>query len=70
MTSLGLGTVFAMGATAPIMYTGVVIVSGVPGKLTDPFMASVSYTHLENIKPGRTWTRLFLTRKSLLLQGI
>jgi len=39
MTSLGLGTVFAMGATAPIMYTGVVIVSGVPGKLTDPFMA-------------------------------
>jgi phosphate transport system permease protein len=39
MTSLGLGTVFAMGATAPIMYTGVVIMSGVPGKLTDPFMA-------------------------------
>ena len=39
MTSLGLGTVFAMGATAPIMYTGIVIMSGVPGKLTDPFMA-------------------------------
>lgn len=39
MTSLGLGTVFAMGATAPIMYTGVVIISGVPEKLTDPFMA-------------------------------
>ena len=39
MTSLGLGTVFAMGATAPIMYTGVVIMSGVPDKPTDPFMA-------------------------------
>lgn len=39
MTSLGLGTVFAMGATAPIMYTGVVITSGIPGKLKDPFMA-------------------------------
>lgn len=39
MTSLGLGIVFAMGATAPIMFTGAVIISGVPGKLTDPFMA-------------------------------
>lgn len=39
MTSLGLGIVFAMGATAPIMFTGAVIMSGVPGKLTDPFMA-------------------------------
>jgi phosphate transport system permease protein len=39
MTSLGLGIVFAMGATAPIMFTGAVIISNVPGKLTDPFMA-------------------------------
>lgn len=39
MTSLGLGIVFAMGATAPVMFTGAVIVSGVPLKLTDPFMA-------------------------------
>lgn len=39
MTSLGLGIVFAMGATAPIMFTGAVIISNVPGKLSDPFMA-------------------------------
>jgi phosphate transport system permease protein len=39
MTSLGLGIVFAMGATAPIMFTGAVIISGIPSKLTDPFMA-------------------------------
>lgn len=39
MTSLGLGIVFAMGATAPVMFTGAVIVSGVPSKLTDPFMS-------------------------------
>lgn len=39
MTSLGLGIVFAMGATAPVMFTGAVIVSGVPSKLSDPFMA-------------------------------
>lgn len=39
MTSLGLGTVFAMGATAPVMFTGAVIMSGVPSRLTDPFMS-------------------------------
>lgn len=39
MTSLGLGIVFAMGATAPIMFTGAVIISGVPTKLSDPIMA-------------------------------
>jgi phosphate transport system permease protein len=39
MTSLGLGVVFAMGATAPIMFTGAVIISGIPSKLTDPFMS-------------------------------
>ncbi|MDD4779621.1 MAG: ABC transporter permease subunit [Tissierellia bacterium] len=39
MTSLGLGIVFAMGATAPIMFTGAVIIAGVPNKLTDPIMA-------------------------------
>ena len=46
MTSLGLGTVFAMGATAPIMYTGVVIVSGVPGKLTDPSCLALSFVYI------------------------
>lgn len=39
MSSLGLGIVFAMGATAPIMFTGAVIIATVPGKLTDPFMS-------------------------------
>lgn len=39
MTSLGLGMVFAMGATAPIMFTGAVIIAGVPSKLSDPIMA-------------------------------
>ncbi len=39
MTSLGLGTVFAMGATAPIMFTGAVIIAGVPSKISDPIMA-------------------------------
>ncbi len=39
MTSLGLGIVFAMGATAPIMFTGAVIIAGVPTKLSDPIMA-------------------------------
>lgn len=39
MTSLGLGIVFAMGATAPVMFTGAVIISGIPSRLTDPFMS-------------------------------
>lgn len=38
MTSLGLSIVFAMGATAPVMFTGAVIVAGVPTKLSDPIM--------------------------------
>ena len=39
MTSLGLSIVFAMGATAPIMFTGAVIIAEVPTKLSDPIMA-------------------------------
>ncbi len=39
MTSLGLSVVFAMGATAPIMFTGAVIIAGSPTSLTDPIMA-------------------------------
>jgi len=39
MTSLGLSIVFAMSATAPIMFTGAVIISGIPTKLSDPFMS-------------------------------
>lgn len=39
MTSLGLGIAFSMGATAPVMFTGAVISSGIPSKLTDPFMS-------------------------------
>lgn len=38
MTSLGLSVVFAMGATAPVMFTGAVIAAGVPTKLSDPVM--------------------------------
>ena len=38
MTSLGLSIVFAMGATAPVMFTGAVIMAGVPSKLSDPIM--------------------------------
>lgn len=38
MTSLGLSIVFAMGATAPVMFTGAVIVAGVPSGLSDPVM--------------------------------
>jgi len=38
MTSLGLSIVFAMGATAPVMFTGAVIMAGVPTKLSDPIM--------------------------------
>jgi len=39
MTSLGLSIVFAMGATAPIMLTGAVIIASSPTSLTDPIMA-------------------------------
>ncbi|MGD9570101.1 MAG: ABC transporter permease subunit [Sedimentibacter sp.] len=39
MTSLGLSIVFAMGATAPVMFTGAVIVAGVPSRLSDPIMS-------------------------------
>ena len=39
MTSLSLGVVFAMGAAAPVMFTGAVIISGVPSSLSKPFMA-------------------------------
>lgn len=38
-TALGLGIGFAMGATAPIMFTGAVIFTDVPDHLTDSFMA-------------------------------
>lgn len=30
---------YGMGAVAPILYTGAVMVADVPGKLTDPFMS-------------------------------
>lgn len=46
MTSLGLGTVFAMGATAPIMFTGAVIVAGVPSRLSDPIMALTYHLYI------------------------
>lgn len=39
LTSIGLVFVFAIGATAPIMFTGAVIYADIPKKLTDPFMA-------------------------------
>lgn len=42
MTSIGLGIVFAMGATAPIMFTGAVIIAKIPSKFSDPVM-SLSY---------------------------
>lgn len=38
MTSIGLSVVFAMGATAPVMFTGAVLVARVPSKLSDPIM--------------------------------
>ena len=39
LTALGLGIGFAMGATAPIMYTGAVVSGGVPDSVMDPVMA-------------------------------
>ncbi|MGL4363048.1 MAG: PstA family ABC transporter permease [Cellulosilyticaceae bacterium] len=38
-TTLGIAMSFSMGATAPIMYTGAVIFTNVPTKLTDSVMA-------------------------------
>ena len=38
-SSIAMAGGFAMGATAPIMLTGVVVNSNVPKSLTDPFMA-------------------------------
>ena len=38
-SSISLGTAFAMGAVAPIMYTGTLLYSGHLPKLTDPFMS-------------------------------
>ncbi|MHC1750862.1 MAG: PstA family ABC transporter permease [Cellulosilyticaceae bacterium] len=38
-SALSLGIGYAMGATAPIMFTGAVIFSDVPKSLLDPFMA-------------------------------
>ncbi|MGL4799394.1 MAG: ABC transporter permease subunit [Cellulosilyticaceae bacterium] len=38
-TTIGLGMSFAMGATAPIMFTGAVVSAGVPNSLTSSVMA-------------------------------
>ncbi len=37
--TIALGMAYGMGAVAPILYTGAVMVADVPGKLTDPFMS-------------------------------
>ena len=37
--TVALGMAYGMGAVAPILYTGAVMVADVPGKLTDPFMS-------------------------------
>ncbi|MGL4735963.1 MAG: PstA family ABC transporter permease [Cellulosilyticaceae bacterium] len=39
LTALGLGIGFAMGATAPILFTGAVMMAPVPTSIMDPFMA-------------------------------
>lgn len=39
LTSITLGMAYAMGATAPIMYTGAVIYSGLPKSINSPVMA-------------------------------
>lgn len=37
--TVAVGMAYGMGAVAPILYTGAVMVADVPGKLTDPFMS-------------------------------
>lgn len=37
--TVALGMAYGMGAVAPVLYTGAVMVADVPGKLTDPFMS-------------------------------
>lgn len=37
--TVALGMAYGMGAVAPILYTGAVMLADVPGKLTDPFMS-------------------------------
>ncbi len=37
--TIALGMAYGMGAVAPILYTGAVMVADVPKKLTDPFMS-------------------------------
>lgn len=39
LTCITLGMAYAMGATAPIMYTGAVIYSGLPSEINSPVMA-------------------------------
>ncbi|WP_405321644.1 PstA family ABC transporter permease [Frisingicoccus sp.] len=42
LSTVALGMSYGMGAVAPILYTGAVMLANVPQKLTDPFM-SLSY---------------------------
>ena len=37
--TVALGMAYGMGAVAPILYTGAVMIADVPHKLTDPFMS-------------------------------
>ena len=37
--TVALGMAYGMGAVAPILYTGAVMLADVPGNLTDPFMS-------------------------------
>lgn len=39
ISTVALGMAYGMGAVAPILYTGVVMIADVPKKLSDPFMS-------------------------------
>lgn len=52
--TVALGMAYGMGAVAPILYTGAVMVADVPGKLTDPFM-SLPYHLYMLVNNGFLW---------------
>lgn len=63
MTSVGLGTVFAMGATAPVMFTGAVIIAGVPKNLSYPIMSLPYHLYVlvnEGLSPDMAYGTAFV----------
>ncbi|WP_455538570.1 PstA family ABC transporter permease [Terrisporobacter sp.] len=70
LTTITLGMAYAMGATAPIMYTGAVIYSGLPNKINSPVMALPYHLYIlvnEGLSMSNAYGTAFVLMMLLLI---